>query len=371
MLQYPSSGRMSIPAARGILSGRIAGVLTSGRSNWGDIRSTARRAVAEADVLISEDVQLSLFMLYELHYRGLVGVSDRWEWDPDLLAVRAILEAPFERELRQLAETVDVPTSAQTDVPRSETIAFQTTEPVQTTEPIDVRTSEEVVEALFAMTAPTRGPSLSRYMAARATKAQFREFLTARSVYHLKEADPHSWAIPRLGGRAKAALVEVQADEYGGGRAERMHATLFGDTMRAMDLDATYGALVDKVPAIVLAVTNAMSMFGLHRRLLGAIVGHLAAFEMTSSLPNRLYGNGLRRLGFGVEATRFFDEHVEADAVHEQIAGRDLVGSLLTEQPERAADVLFGARACLALDNQAGDFLLHTWQAGQSSLRAA
>lgn len=365
MLQYPSSGRMSIPAARGTLSGRIAEVLTGGRSNWSDIRSTARRAVAEAHVLISEDVQLSLFMLYELHYRGLVGVSDRWEWDPDLLAVRAILEAPFERELRQLAETVDVPTSAQTDVPRSQTIA------VQTTEPIDVRTSEEVVEALFAMTAPTRGPSLSRYMAARATKAQFREFLTQRSVYHLKEADPHSWAIPRLGGRAKAALVEVQADEYGGGRAERMHATLFGDTMRALDLDATYGALVDKVPAVVLAVTNAMSMFGLHRRLLGAIVGHLAAFEMTSSLPNRLYGNGLRRLGLGVEATRFFDEHVEADAVHEQIAGRDLVGSLLTEQPERVADVLFGARACLALDNQAGDFLLHTWQAGQSSLRAA
>jgi len=357
MLQGTSSGRMSIPAARGMLSVRIAQALTGGRLDWSEIQSTARRAVREAEVLISEDVQLSLFMLYELHYRGLVGVSDRWEWDPDLLAVRAILEGPFEREIRQLAARIDVPTSARTADRESGTV--------------DLEPSNEVVDALFAMTAPTRGPSLSRYMAARATKAQFREFLTQRSVYHLKEADPHSWAIPRLGGRAKAALVEVQADEYGGGRAERMHATLFGDTMRALDLDATYGALVDKVPAVVLAVTNAMSMFGLHRRLLGAIVGHLAAFEMTSSLPNRLYGNGLRRLGFDEEATRFFDEHVEADAVHEQIAGRDLVGSLLAEQPERATDVLFGARACLALDNKAGVFLLRTWQAGHSSLRAA
>ena len=40
-----------------------------------------------------------------------------------------------------------------------------------------------------------------------------------------------------------------------------------------------------------------MSLFGLHRRLRGALVGHLAAFEMTSSIPNRRYGDGLRRLG--------------------------------------------------------------------------
>ena len=45
-----------------------------------------------------------------------------------------------------------------------------------------------------------------------------------RSAYHLKEADPFTWAIPRLDGSPKAALVEIQADEYGGGHAARMHA---------------------------------------------------------------------------------------------------------------------------------------------------
>ena len=58
-----------------------------------------------------------------------------------------------------------------------------------------------------------------------------------RSVYHLREADPHTWAIPRLAGRAKAALVEIQIDEYGGGRPERMHAELFRTTMRELGLD--------------------------------------------------------------------------------------------------------------------------------------
>ena len=41
---------------------------------------------------------------------------------------------------------------------------------------------------------------------------------------------------------------------------------------------------------------------------------------MTSTLPNRRYGNGLRRLGARRRRDRYFDEHVEADAVHEQVA---------------------------------------------------
>ena len=81
------------------------------------------------------------------------------------------------------------------------------------------------------------------------------------------------------------------------------------------------------------------SGIGLHRRLVRGDRRASGAFEMTSSIPNRLYGNGLRRLGYGLEATLFFDEHVEADAVHEQIAGRDLAGGLAAAEPARAPDV--------------------------------
>ena len=52
-----------------------------------------------------------------------------------------------------------------------------------------------------------------------------------RSVYHLKEADPSAWVLPRLTGPAKAALAELLYDEYGGGRAERLHAGLFARGM--------------------------------------------------------------------------------------------------------------------------------------------
>ena len=107
---------------------------------------------------------------------------------------------------------------------------------------------------------------------------------------------------PRLTGRAKAALVEIQIRRVRR-RSSRAHA--LGAVRNTM---ARWGwtplrRLPRRVPGITLATVNLMSLFGLHRRLRGAIVGHLAVFEMTSSMPNRRYGDGLRRLGFGPEAT--------------------------------------------------------------------
>jgi Iron-containing redox enzyme len=204
----------------------------------------------------------------------------------------------------------------------------------------------------------------------RATRERVRELLAHRSAYQLKEADPHSWAIARLSGAPKAALIEVQVDEYGGGRAERIHATLFAKAMAAVGLDPRYGSYVERLPGITLATVNLMSLCGLHRRLRGAIVGHLAAFEMTSSLPNRRYGNGLRRLGFGDEATDFFDEHVAADAVHEQVASWDLAGGLAAAEPELGGDILWGAAALLELEARWAGHLLSAWERGESSLLA-
>jgi hypothetical protein len=146
-----------------------------------------------------------------------------------------------------------------------------------------------------------------------------------------------------------------------------MHSTLFADTMRGLGLDDTYGGYVDCVPAITLASVNLITLFGLHRRLRGAAVGHLAAFEMTSSAPNRSYGNGFRRLGHPT-LTEYFDEHVEADAVHEQIAARDLAGGLVEAEPRLVHDVLFGAAAALRMDGWVTEHVLAAWTTGESSL---
>jgi hypothetical protein len=303
--------------------------------------ATTAALSATSDIVTDDDIQLSLFILYGLHYGTTLDSAGVWEWNPAIIACRGALETAFEAALRATVPMPELPEANQ----------------------------EAVAAALFALTAPTPKAGLARFVARKATQEQLIEFLVQRSIYTLREADPHSWAIPRLTGRSKAALVEIQADEYGGGDPDRVHATIFARTMRGVGLDTTYGVYVDAVPAVTLASLNTMSLFGLNRRLRGAIVGHLAAFEMTSSIPNRSYGDGFRRVGYGTDVTWYFDEHVEADAVHEQIAGRDMAGTLAEDDPTLLADIMFGAAACLVVDDLAGDHIFDSWTAGRSSLR--
>jgi hypothetical protein len=291
-----------------------------------------------ADPLADDDLNLALYCCYELHYRSFGDVDPHWEWDPHLLSARQALERSFESSLRVAV-------------------------------PCDPVAPDAVESALRALVDGDDGPSLSRSIERRAGLEQVREFLVHRSAYQLKEADPHSWAVPRLTGRPKEALIEVQSDEYGGGRAGRMHATLFANSMRALGLDESYGAYLDHIPGSTLATVNLMTLFGLHRRLRGAVVGHLAAFEMTSSEPNGRYARGLRRLGAGEDATDFFDEHVEADALHEAVAVHDLAAGLARSEPDMASDIVFGARSLMLLEARFAAPLLDAWAEGRSSLR--
>ena len=325
------------PAPRGPLSHWVISRL---REAPGTPATPPPPVPAGTDALVDDDLHLALFLCFELHFSGIEGVDDAWGWDPALIASRAALERPFEAALRAAADR----------------------EPPAGPAPIDVRL-REVLRS-------DDGPSVARYLERHGTPVQMREFLMHRSIYQLHEADPHSFGIPRLEGAAQAALVEIQADEYGGGDPSRMHALLFRRSMRALGLDDAFGAYLDRLPGSTLAWRNLMSLFGLHRRLRGALVGHLAAFEMTSCIPSRRYSDALRRLRFGPDATGYFDEHVEADAVHEAVAANDLAGSLIAAEPGLEDDVLFGARALLTTEAALARHLLGAWEEGRSSLRA-
>jgi hypothetical protein len=329
-------GRLiELPEPRGPLSERLFGAL-EGPPGEG---LEAPGPIDADDPLGDEDLQLALYVSYELHYSAIRGVDEAWEWDPSLLGFRAPLERAFEAAVAEL-----VPSASAEELAR-------------------------VSESLWEIVSEDPGPPLSRHMETRGTREQILEHVVQRSAYQLKEADPHTWAIPRLSPGPKAALLEVQADEYGGGSSERMHAVLFANTMASLGLDPTYGRYIDLWPAATLATVNLMTGFGLHRRRRGALVGHIAAFEMTSSIPNRRYGNALRRLGYGREATHFYDEHVEADAVHENVAAWDLAGGLAAAEPDVAADILFGARALLQVEARWGRHLMESWERGKTSLR--
>jgi Iron-containing redox enzyme len=295
-------------------------------------------ALPVADPLTDEDAALALYTMYELHYRGFEGVDEDWEWDPELLEARARLEAVMLQQLQERAGEDVAP--------------------------------GDVAEALVEMVGQGGGRSLSAFLATRGTVQQMREFAVHRSAYQLKEADPHTWAIPRLAGGVKAAMVEVQADEYGAGIERDMHQNLFALTMSALGLDTRYGAYLDLLPATTLAPVNIISFFGLHRRWRGALVGHLALFEMTSVEPMGRYSQALRRLGLGPAARHFFEVHVVADAHHERVAAHDLAGGLAAQDPRLSGDIVFGARCAGLVEGAFAESVLDAWERGESSLRA-
>ena len=79
---------------------------------------------------------------------------------------------------------------------------------------------------------------LASFLQREASREQVLDFLRERSVQQLKESDPQSFVLPRIDGAAKVALAELQYDEYGGGRPERLHSALYADALAAAGLDA-------------------------------------------------------------------------------------------------------------------------------------
>ena len=293
--------------------------------------------VGEADPY-GLDLHLALYVCYELHYRGFAGVDPRWEWNPVLLAVRAQLEEIFLDAVRSDVGDTDAAEHADAEM-----------------------------DALCVEPVDGTGPSY--YLRDQGTWEQMQEYFVHRSLYHLKEGDPHAWAIPRLTGQAKASFVAIEFDEYGGGHGDRVHQQLFADLMDAAGLDASYLGYLDAVPAEALAVVNLMSLFGLHRELRGAAIGHFASTEITSPPGSRRLVEALQRMDAPEACVHFYAEHVEADAVHEQVVRVDVVGDMVAAEPHLDRDVVFGIRARDLVEERLAAYMMGCWAEGRSSLR--
>ena len=76
---------MEIPETRGPLSESLVEHLLDSTD---ELQAPAAPSV---DPLVDEDLQLSLYLIHELSYRGLEGVGDDREWLPSLIGFRSSL----------------------------------------------------------------------------------------------------------------------------------------------------------------------------------------------------------------------------------------------------------------------------------------
>ncbi|CAN5216519.1 iron-containing redox enzyme family protein [soil metagenome] len=321
----------ALPASRGVVTEAVFDYWRGGPPPL----HPRRLARGISDPLTDDDLHLALWACYQLHYGGFRGLDDALEWDPSTLALRGALEHPFEQALRE--------------------------EHLASSLPADARLALETV-------ATWPSPPLARTVEEHGQRWQVQEFAVHRSAYQLKEADAHTWAIPRLKGPGRSAMVRIQADEYGVG-AGGAHAELFVAAMEDLDLNPSTGHYIDLLPGVTLATDNLVSMFGLHRRLRGALVGHLALFETCSSVPMSRYLVAAERLGGMPALEEFYRVHVEADVHHADIALNEMVRPLVDAEPELAPEVAFGAAALQRVEGRLARHLLEEWGRTRSSLR--
>jgi len=275
------------------------------------------------------DTQLAWFMLNEASFGGWADVDDAAEWDPAVVALRRQIEDWFERTI---------------DVDR------------------DVVDAVELVNATLS----AEGPSMSRFLADYGTTIQVIESLMLRYPYQSKEADPHTFAIPRLTGTVKQALCEIQAGEYGVGHRST-HAELFMAALDALDRGAS-DAVIGSLPGVAYATSNLVSMGGLNRARRGVAVGQLALFEMDSVVPNGTMVSACDRLDLPAATRRFFDVHVMADAEHEVIAQQAFLIDYPLREPDQIPNLLFGIRAQHVIDVALALHAIQAWSTGLSAV---
>jgi pyrroloquinoline quinone (PQQ) biosynthesis protein C len=128
-------------------------------------------------------------------------------------------------------------------------------------------------------------------------------------------------------------------DEMGRGNPKGMHGPMLDGVVEALGLDT---AIEDTVWES-LALANGMTAMAANRRYAWHAIGALGAIELTAPDRSRATADGLRRLGFGKEVSRYFDLHAVLDVKHSEDWNAKVIAPLVAEDPRRAVAMAEGA----------------------------
>jgi hypothetical protein len=276
----------------------------------------ARAAFDENDPAALERAHKSLYAIY----------ADR-VWRPassaqgaELTQVRRILETAFRGQLdRQRAElSVDI-TQPASDVARW-------------------------LESIALGPHPLDDGSWGLYLHEDATLDAMKRVVAQRSLFFLREPDPWVYAIPTLTGSAKAGLIDLMLDEYGWGKLDRMHSTIYANLIEALDLPTEIDHFEGSASWQYLATLNHQWMCALDPSLSRRLLGTIYLTEADSPQAMNNYLAAYARLGIDdPRVLEFYELHVVADENHREIALLELVAPVAeAEGPEAAREIATG-----------------------------
>ena len=304
----------------------------------------AAGAFTEGDRARLDEAHRTLYLLYAQDAWSPVGAPRQNQHDPTMAAVLRALERGFEAALAR---------HALPEAPPDDPEAFCAWL-------ADLALERELVP-------PTGMGDLLREAT---TLEQMREIVAQRSLFFLKEPDPWAMVIPSLRGQAKAGLLDLLMDEYGWGRYEHMHSTVYETLMRRLGLDTGFDHYLDRTAPEFLAVLNYQAMLARHRRLCRRMYGYIYLVEADSPRSMANYLAAYRRLGVDDEdVLRFYDLHVTADEGHQEVALREVILPVVRDEPDAREEIARGVLEGVHLHQGFSAHLAGAFRAGRSSLR--
>lgn len=186
---------------------------------------------------------------------------------------------------------------------------------------------------------PGQGDPLFPWLAQEAGLDDFRYFLTQEAAGEAGFDDLTAMTLVKMPAGPKLELATNFWDEMGRGNAKGMHGPMLEELLNELDIRAE----IDATAWESLALGNAMTAMAASRRYAWHSVGALGAIELTAPGRSRCVADGLRRLGIGGKARRYFELHAVLDVKHSADWNANALRPLVTEDPRRARAIAEGA----------------------------
>ena len=214
----------------------------------------------------------------------------------------------------------------------------QAISPLVTNIPNDVGGFIEWFEEL-KHTGPGQCDPLFPWLAEASTREHMLWFLTQELAGEAGFDDLLAMTQVKMPVTAKLEMARNYWDEMGRGRDSAMHGPLLERLAGYLDIDAQ----PDRVVPESLALGNAMLALARSRRYCFQSIGALGVIEMTAPTRAGFVDQGLKRLRIPTKKRLYFTLHAVLDIKHSECWNREVLRSLVAEDPRRAAAIGEGA----------------------------
>jgi hypothetical protein len=204
--------------------------------------------------------------------------------------------------------------------------------------PADPRVFTDWFEGL-KQNGPGQGDPLFPWLAKHASLAQLRWFLAQEVAGEAGFDDLVASTQIKMPVRAKLEMARNYWDEMGRGKERGMHGPMLDRLARALALQPE----IETTEPEALALGNMMVALGFNRRYAFHSIGALGAVELTA--PSRAVHvvSALQRLGVAPRDRQYFGLHAAIDIAHSAAWNREVIDSLVGEDPSRVLPIAEGA----------------------------